>query len=339
MRRPSEAPHSTAARPGPDPSSALANRLPAALLLLTLLLAGCASVARQASNAYLKIDALISPKAVEIELDRRFIERYRNRVTITTDIVVDAAMAEPNGRLFDGDLHAAGRAPAIGLPIVLEIANAADEREAMDLIRRLSGTPRSIGVSGVWRIWPEHAGGEAEVQGGPVERPKTSYPPHVFEIHPATRIGGIDLRRSFHPVEGYRPGSARSTIEAFTKAMATIRTTATTIAVTTPTNLYNDLHFVMEIEPRWPLVVTDGRFLLGTVRDREGQILVEHVRMVFAKGTPPEAIARRLRPGDRRHVWAMPRIDYDAIYRRARQPSRTAASLPFELVILGVYED
>src|SRR5262249_34826783 len=124
-----------------------------------LAVGACAYVARQASTAYLKFDRLTGPKEVAIELDRSFIERYRDRVTIDAPLVVDRAVAEPNGAEFEGDMHVAGRSRLIGLPIVLEVANAAAERPAMDLIHRVAGTGAAIRVTGVWRIWPEHAGG------------------------------------------------------------------------------------------------------------------------------------------------------------------------------------
>jgi hypothetical protein len=70
------------------------------------------------------------------------------------------------------------------------------------------------------------------------------------------------------------------------------------------------------------LVVGDGRFVTASARDMDGGLLVEHLRMVFAKGTPPERAVRRLKRGDRLHVFGIPRLDFAEISRRVRE-SRT----------------
>jgi len=51
-----------------------------------------------------------------LELNRSFIEQYKNKLTISGAYFVDAAHKKPNPAKSDGDLHAAGRSAAIGLP-------------------------------------------------------------------------------------------------------------------------------------------------------------------------------------------------------------------------------
>jgi hypothetical protein len=315
-------------------------RVAFAALGAALLVGGCAYVARQASTASLELNRLTGPKSIAIELDRSFIERYRDRVTIDAPFLVDKAVAEPNGAEFDGDMHVAGRSPLIGLPIVLELANAKSAPQAMDLIHRVAGNGRPIPVTGVWRIWPEHAGDSA-VQRDSVPPLDKTYPAHVFEIHPVISIADLDLRSTFRPVRGYRPGSAEGTLENWERATATISPGPTTIRVVTEPNLFNDVHFVMEITSDRQVVVSDGRFVWAAALTLKGDRVVENLRMVFARGTPPEIAIRSRRRGDRLHVWGLPRINYAEIARRAATarpaPSEVTGPLPYEIIVIGIY--
>jgi hypothetical protein len=63
--------------------------------------------------------------------------------------------------------------------------------------------------------------------------------------------------------------------------------------------------------------------------------------MVFAEGTPPEIAVRRLKKGDRLHVYGIPRIDFSEVWRRIQAPPKRDKDdeepLPYEIEILGVY--
>ena len=147
----------------------------------------------------------------------------------------------------------------------------------------------------------------------------TSYAPdHVFEIHPVTRVGGVRLTGSFTPVKGFSPGNAKGTFGSFEKVACTLRIKPTTVSIVTETGLYNDVEFVMKLADEPQVVVRDGRFVIGSAKDLGGNVLVERLRMVFAKGTPPDRAVRRLRAGDELHVVGMPRLDLAEISRRVR---------------------
>jgi len=62
-----------------------------------------------------------------LELNRSFIEKYKNKLTISVQFTVDAAHKRPNPASKDRDMHVAGRAPEIGLATVAEIQDAEDE--------------------------------------------------------------------------------------------------------------------------------------------------------------------------------------------------------------------
>ena len=289
----------------------------------------------------MKVAALFAAKEVGIELNRSFIERFKDRVTITANFTVDAVASVPNSKQFDGDLHMAGRAPEIGLTVVLEIANAASHVRATNLIHHAADNGKPLLVAGVWRIWPEHGGGEGEVQEDSVAPAATPFADHFFEIHPATRIQNIDLLDSFTPVGGYRPGSARRTLGIFEKATVRLRVTPKTIGLVAQHGLYNDVHFIMEVAEDTQVVVPDGRFVMASARELTGELVVERLRMVFVKGTPPERAVRGLKRGDRLHVWGLPRVNFAEVARRAAKMEGTGeveGSLPYEIIVVGVYD-
>lgn len=95
---------------------------------------------------------------VAITLKNSFIEQYKNSATITTSYVIDKAHARPNPPSKDGDLHIAGRAKEVGLPIVAEIMNAAAEMEAVDAVHAAESTGKSVSLIGFGGSGPSTAG-------------------------------------------------------------------------------------------------------------------------------------------------------------------------------------
>ena len=313
----------------------------AALCALVFLLTGCGIIMRQATIVYIEVNSHLTPKRIEIEIGNSFIEEYKNRVTIRTALTVDKAMASPVAASLDGDLHFAGRAPQVALPIVAEIANAHDQKAAIELVHAAEGTRRPLTVSGVWRIWPEHPGTAPEEQGAALAAFGSPNPDHVFEIHPVTAIDRLQLLGSFIPVEGFKPGGAQRTFDIYEKAECTLRIKPNTVSIVTETGLYNDVEFIMKIGAGPQFVVADGRFVIASARDLSGRLLVERLRMVFAKGTPPELAVRSLKAGDQLHVYGIPRLDFAEISRRVMgyraNPALLTQKLPYEIAILGIY--
>src|ERR1700692_3129790 len=131
-----------------------------------------------------------------LELNRSFIEKYKNRLTISGDYFVDAAHKKPNAPAQDGDMHVAGRSAEIGLATVAEIQNAKLSPKAVDAVHQVEGTGQSVPIKGVWRIWPEHGGDNSFIQqsgaGDPFSGTPPTNPPHVFEIHPILQIDQQD---------------------------------------------------------------------------------------------------------------------------------------------------
>jgi len=309
--------------------------------ILLLSLAGCGWMVREVMILYITVDSHLVPSHVSIEIDRPFIEKYKNRVTVRTVFTVDKAMSAPLPPPLDGDLHIAGRAQQVELPIVAEISNARDEQAAVDVVQRAAARHAAVRMSGVWRIWPEHAGRAKEEQGEPLGPLGSDKPEHVFEIHPVTRIDRFSLLDSFKPVKGFTPGDAERTFGIFQKATYTLKVMPKKVAIVVDTGLYNDIEFVMKVAPGPQLVVSDGRFVVASAMDHDGKLLVQRLRTVFARGTPPEQAVKRLKSGELLHVYGMPRIDFAEIARRVNSEPPGAATtpqpLPYEIIILGVY--
>jgi hypothetical protein len=292
----------------------------------------------------MKVNAQFSPKEIEIQINKAFIEKYKNRITIETTFTVDEAMQNPIAKIFDGDLHMAGRAPEIGLPAVAEIANGDDAKSAADLVHSVEGKGKPIRISGVWRIWAEHAGGAKEEQGTPpLKVSKSNNPDHVFEMHPVTRIGNIGTLNTFRPVKGYMPGDAQRTFEIFEKVECKLTVKSTTVSIVTQTGLYNDVEFLMEITDGRQIEGPGGRFVIASARDLKGSLLVKRLRMVFVKDTAPEKAVKNLKRGDRLHVYGLPRMDFAELSRRVngsrKDPTLLSKLLPYEIIIQGVYKD
>jgi hypothetical protein len=315
----------------------------AALVLLMGALNGCAYLVRQGQVAYMKVNAQLSDQELEIEINKSFFEKYKDRVTINATFTVDKAMQNPVARIFDGDFHLSGRAPEIALPVVAEIANGASAKNASDLVHRVEGTGKPLKISGVWRIWPEHAGSAKAEQGTPLAAATSSNPGHIFEIHPVTRINDIGVLDTFRPIEGYMPGDARDTLEGYEKIVCKLTVRTKTVFIVTRKGLWNDVEFLMEIADDRQIEVPGGRFVVASARDLNGNLLVKRLRMVFAKDTPPERAVRLLKRGGRLHVYGLPRVDFAEVSRRMRgsqkDPALLVKPLPYEIIIQGVYKD
>lgn len=312
-------------------------------LCLGLMVCGCAVVVRKATDIYIQVESAISPSEIRITLKNSFISSYKDRATIDVLLTVDKASKGPKPAFLDGDFHIAGRAPQIGLPVVAEIKNSAFEKEALDIIHRYEGTGESVRMSGAWRIWPEHAGRAEEVQDEELEGFDMTNPDHVFEIHPVTSVKNKSLLDSFRPVEGYIPGKADIVFKSYENTGCGILPGDETTSIVTRKGAFNDVEFIMEINENRQDVAEDGRFVSSAVYNLKGERLVQKVRMVFVKNTPPEKIVRNLKRGDRLHVFGLPRIDLSAVARHASDLRNSEEMLnlhlPYEIVIVGVYKD
>ena len=310
---------------------------------VSLCLQNCADVAREAKTDFVRVRSAISSSEVEITLENSFIEHYKNRVAIDVEFMVDKTDRRPHPAFLDGDFHISGRAPRIGLPIVVEIKNAAAEQEAVNLIRQAEGTGQTLRLTGAWRLWPEHVGKAAEVQGTSVSAVESTNPDHVFEIHPLTRVNDRSLLDSLHPVEGYSPGKASTVFRSLQAIQCRIAATDQTTTIVTAKGLFNDAEFLLDLAEDPPQVAEDGTFVNAAVLDLAGNRLVDKIRMVFVKDTAPARAVAGMRSGQRLHVFGLPRIDLSTVAWRTRHskenPELLNLTLPYEIIMLGVYTE
>ena len=306
-----------------------------------LVLSGCALIVQKAKQQYIRVESALSSSEITITLQNSFIEAYRDRATIEAVCTVERTNRRPHPEFWDGDVHVAVRTESIGLPIVAEIKNAAFEGDALDLIQRSAASGAPIRLAGAWRIWMEHVGRTRAFQGEVPPRHQTN-PDHIFEIHPVTLVGDRSVGESLRPIAGYRPQGADDAFPSFEKIGCRIIPADETTTIVTPKRQYNDSEFFLEIGEEPQLIVEDGRFVSGAVFDRKGSLLAPKVRMVFIKDTPPERAVKDRRPGDRLHVFGLPRIDLSQIAWRAShgrdQPEVLSWPLPYEMIIAAVYE-
>jgi hypothetical protein len=317
-------------------------RVPRYALLSAVLLAfGCATLIREGKRGYFFIRSEFSPSAIGITLDRDFVDRYKDRATIELTFAVDRAGRHAHPSYLDGDLHVAGRAAEIGLPIVAEVENARFEKKAVDAVHRAAEIGEPVRLAGAWRLWSEHVGTAEETQGETLARFERTNPPHVFEVHPVTRIDDLDLGSTFVPVAGFRPEPAAVVFGSLKSSQCRIVPDDRTLTIFTRRREFNDADFVMELGDGPQQTVSDGRFVRAAVLDARGERLAQGVRMVFVKDTAPEKAVKELAPGSRLRVFGIPRINLSEIAARAdrarEDPGSLNGSLPYEIVVIGVF--
>jgi hypothetical protein len=287
---------------------------------------------------------------LNIILKNTFIEQYKLRAAITAKFKVDKA-TKPHAPKDDADIHIAGRSDDVGLPMVAEIMNAAEDKPALAAVTAATGG-EPVRVTGAWRLWTEHGGIGDQIQGDPVPPPSDTNPAHVFEIHPIVDFAGHSVAASLHPIAGYTPKEAHAAFVKYEGTKSSITPGANTTTITTTMAGYNYVDFV--IEPTGEQKeVEGGRFVMAKVFSPDCQLLVHNRRMVFLAGTPPETQVKALPAGGQLRVLGIPRIDLSLVSWRthcaqnqipdqpgcaAKHPDVLQWSLPYEMIIVGIGE-
>src|SRR6266404_7411230 len=283
----------------------------------------------------------ISFAQIEITLRKSFIDSFKNKVTIQVDYIVDKAHAHPYTPSKDGDLHIAGRAETIGMPIVAEIMNAASQTPSVNLIHSVEGSDEMVTVTGVWRLWCEHAGEDEQTQGKSLAPFTTTNPAHVFEIHPIIHLNNFDLLPSLKPITGFTYKKAEDALLRYASTRCQIIPNDNTVTIQTNGVGFNYVDCKIEILQD-PFVVDDGRFVFCQVLTTDEEVVAQKVRVVFVKDSKPEKKLKTLGIGKKMHIIAIPRIDLALISFRTGHgddpqfPNILSWNLPFELVAVAV---
>src|SRR5713101_5979094 len=227
-----------------------------------------------------------------LELNRSFIETFKNRLTITASYFVDAAHKKPNPPDKDGDMHVAGRSAQIGLATVAEIQNAALSPDAVKAVKDVEGKGLTIDITGVWRIWPEHGGDNSHIQqsgaGAPYTGPGPTNPPHVFQVHPILKLQQIDLSGNVKPIEGFTPKRASDAFPRYEHGSFEITPAGDRVRMNMRMIGFNYVEFLMRLNKRFDRV-EDGEFVSAAVFSEEEELLVHDRRIGFVAGTAPDA--------------------------------------------------
>ncbi len=284
---------------------------------------------------------------ITIRLRNAFIEQIKNRTTIDATFTVDKAHKQPNPPSKDADIHVAGRAPEIQLPIVAEMMNAIEQPDALKTIAAAQGTSKPIAVSGAWRMWCEHGGATDQIQGRALNPFTTTNPDHCFEIHPLTTVGTHDVVATLHPIDpGFRTKDAT---QAFTSYEAVrleieLNTADNTTTLFTSGIGFNYVEFNMELNENPTFTTADGGLMvMAGVQSLDDELLVRNRRMVFLPGSAPLAKVKTLKTCGRLHVLGIPRINFAILSWRIRngatRPEVLRWNLPYEIIVVAVYPE
>lgn len=297
-------------------------------------------------SAALAFLPIVAHAQLEITLKNDFIADFSNRATIDATFTVDKAHPRPNTPKKDADLHIAGRAPEIGLATVAEIMNAAGQKAAVDRIHEVEGTNETVHITGAWRLWAEHGGGDPQVQGKKLTKFTTTNPDHVFEIHPITRVDDVDtggaLAITGEPIAGFRFKDAETAFQAYENIRCKIAPGKSTTKLTTGMAGFNYVEFRIRLIGD-PIAMADGEKAFASVLDLDGEMLVRKRRMIFLKGTPPEQAVQGLHDGDELHVVGVPRLNLAILSWRLqnakKRPEVLDWNLPYEMIVVGVISE
>lgn len=293
-----------------------------------------------------------------ITLRRSFIDSFKNVVTISTRYDIWFTHHKANRPENDGDIHASGYDKIIGMPTVAEVMNAKDEQETIDIFIENEGKGKSnnpkLEITGVWRLWPEHMGsGSNFFQGMKLSqatiKKKTTNPDHVFEIHPITSVGNIDVTHSIHNIEGYTPKDAESAFKQIKAKKCVITSTKKTISFRTSTIGQNYIDMWIRIDSLWE--VEDGAFAYCLVLDSdfnpqsddvEDKIVSNKTRLVFIKDSECFKQVMQKNVGDFMHILGTPRVNLAILSWREwiskKRPEVLSWALPFEIIAAGNIE-
>jgi hypothetical protein len=285
------------------------------------------------------------PAMHRITLQDWFLEEYADRATLTSQF--DPVAMTVHRIRSDADAHISGTIDEVKLTMVAELMNARLEQNgALQTVSQSINDDSQIQLTGVWRLWCEHPGTMDHIQDAPIPDYGTfrhlTNPDHVFEIHPVTGIEGTDVMHTVKPMpSGYRTKDAKTAFERYESLRCRIEGDwdLGTTTIHTTTIGYNYPEFVLE--PLLPAQeLADGYAVLGYVWTKDGseRILDQPRRMIFVEGSQAADALGDLDSGETMHVLGMPRIDLGVVWVRVISETNLEANLPYEIVIVGVYD-
>ena len=267
------------------------------------------------------------------------------RATINVDdFIIDKAHERPNPPSKDGDLHIAGRSKTIGFPVVAEIMNAKYFQNAVKLVHTWENTNTSVKVSGIWRIWCEHAGDDIQEQGKNINKITTTNPNHVFEIHPVVGLGDLNLGDSLVPIDGFTYKICQDAFLRFENTPCRIIPNGDSILIETRGVGYNYVEFKVQLRDDEEIVESeDGYFIICKILDLDDEIVSQKTRVVFAKNTEPAKSLDTFKKQKSLHVVGITRMNLSLVSWRLEESKNNPRvldwNLPLEMVVVAVIEE
>jgi len=154
--------------------------------------------------------------------------------------------------------------------------------------------------------------------------------------------GSQSIGDSLRPIVGFRTKDDETAFISYENKKYQIIPNAKNKTTTIVTSMaaFNYVEFRIELNES-PAQVADGTMVFAKVMDLDEEILVQNRRMIFVKGTAPEAAVRTLKKGDKLHVLGVPGIDLALVSFRTRHAKQTPGilswNLPYEMLIVAVY--
>ncbi len=279
--------------------------------------------------------------AGKVNLKKSWVEKYKDRATISATFHIDDAHDHPNPAKKDADLHIAGRSLQVGIPMVVEIMNARTEPAALQEVKDKMGS--SAQIVGAWRLWfehPPHGALQAQNLNQLPQPVAGTNPDHIFEIHPVSEISGIDLGDTFQKIAGYTPKTAAEAFGRYNQLKAAVRADDHGLTIDSPQVGFNYVEFWMTAKGNPKAMKDGGRAVLADVFGASGdEPLAEGIRMIFVPGTLPFAKLSGVEAGSELHVLGIPRVNLNALFTFAYSPANdgTRRALPYEMIIVAVY--
>lgn len=286
---------------------------------------------------------LAAKAEVELTLNQDFVEKYKFKLLIESNFTIDQVPSRPNSPSKDGDLHIAGRdADNIGLATVAEIMNARSVPEAVSFVQSNEG--KTVPVTGVWRLWCEHAGSEIHKQGAELLPFDKTNPDHVFEIHPVTKIGEFDLMSTLKPIEGFREKDAEDAFARYEATKFSMSVDGTgTVTIRTTMAGFNYVKFVIKPDKSKMALETDGLFVPCDINSLEGHLLARKIYIAAPKGSKTYDDILTLPDDKGLIILGIPRMSLARIdWRIKNAPQYTdedvlSWGMPYEIVAVGNY--
>jgi hypothetical protein len=162
----------------------------------------------------------------------------------------------------------------------------------------------------------------------------------VFEVHPLTKIWGIDLLDTLKIIAGYDYKQPDDAFQRYEASHFEIEPMGDRVRLHMRMVGFNYVEFLMRLTKRFDRQ-DDGEFVAAGIYTLDGELLVRDVRVGFVKGSEPDQKQQPLQVGQCIHLLGIPRVDLALVSWRLEHstlPNVLKWSLPYEIIAVGVFD-